>query len=519
METAQPKITELRGYMNGLLSEIDTATHQWFKDANDQLDTYMREEKTKIDDLALQYQLKVEAEEKNRFGDGFDEKGRIKVINDKWTADQRDLTGALIQQANGVIQEFSGLLNDTNEPAMEVERAAKAALDLKTVLSDKPADEGGKIAQLWKGVQAKMTELPAVGSWSSHISSMKSAMDAEVEGNGGVVPEAKNNATAFMTARMNNISDTYDGVMRTVLGKLRTYAEKVQPKFQLLKDRLHEIDNRISVMVDWDQDNKTDLEEKLSEARTLLADYKSSSTQLYKDKNKKYKGDLKAPQDFFNSKLQSPENPDLVPFDDVRRGDGERRLTYLNDATDIFEEAKNMQKKAIEKKIHEATAFLTAQRQLASELHSSIQDDLSSAEQTARVQNQALNRLRVGAAEAQLSERKLRSKIDTEATEIQNATSDAAEKLREVAVEVNAGTVRNVQHEFAVAAQSVDKEFKRLGPRRAYALNAVEDRVKDAGDTSLQPISERQQELLSAGVKVGNLQLAMEKQVKKRRIT
>jgi hypothetical protein len=390
---------------------------------------------------------------------------------------------------------------------MTVEKAAKAALDLKALLSDKTADEGGEIAQQINRVKAKMAELPELGSWLSHISSMKSSMDAEVEGTGGIVPEAKNNATAFMTARLNNISDTHDGVMRKVLGTLRTYAEKVQPKFQLLKDKLHEIDNRISVMVDWDHDNKTDLEEKLSEARTQLADYKSSSEQLYIDKNKKYKGDLKSPQVFFG------ENPDLVPFDDVRRGDGERRLAYLHDATDIFEEAKNMQKKAIEKKIHEATAFLTAQRQLASELHSSIQDDLSSAEQTARVQNQALNRLRVGAAEAQLSERKLRSKIDTEATEMQNTTADAAGKLREVAVEANAGTVRNVQHEFVVAAQSVDKEFNRLAPRRAYALNAVEDRLQDAGDTSLQPISERQQELLSTGVKVGNLQVGMEKQV------
>lgn len=502
----QPMIDDMDALVRDLTSEINQV-----KDPSEEMIARLQKllisEKGKLDALSEQYELKVEEEQKLRFGDGDEEKGRIKEINDKWTKDQRELIQILKGKADSLVKQYTTMLVDTNQPAIDVEAAAREALRLKSLLVDNSAVEGGDITKELNSVREKQSKLTTLDSWRSYIENMRHDMDAAVVGSGGVLNVSKQNAFAFMTARLNNISDRYTILMNPVLASEDKFKDTIHPNLLLLEKDLEATNSRLGELREWDRDNKTELGNKLSEARILLQGYKSASNApLYQKVGTRYLADLNAPSQYLNT------GPDLRPFAEVADGDGKRRLAYVNDAKGIFEEAKIMQKRTIEKKIREANAFLESQMEIASTLHSSIQQDLSSAEQTARVEKQSLSRTRVGAAEVALSGRKLQEKIDAEIAESQNSTGDAAGKLRQVAAEVNAGTVKNVQHEFAEAAQSVDQEFARLAPRRAYALNAVEDRLEDAADSSMQPTYGRQQELLSMGVKAGHAKSAVEKQ-------
>merc|ERR1712072_886814 len=85
------KKDDLKEERNKERAKLEEEVGGWQTSAKAQLKAYLQEEKEKLDDLAQQYELKVEEEERNRFGDGFEEPGRIKTVNDKWTADQQDL--------------------------------------------------------------------------------------------------------------------------------------------------------------------------------------------------------------------------------------------------------------------------------------------------------------------------------------------------------------------------------------------------------------------------------------------
>ena len=74
-----------------------------------------------------------------------------------------------------------------------------------------------------------------------------------------------------------------------------------------------------------------------------------------------------------------------------------------------------MQQNQLEKKIHDATTFLGSQTDVASSLHSTIREDLKSAEQTARMQLKGIKRLQKGLSDAAFSEKQLLARIATEA--------------------------------------------------------------------------------------------------------
>merc|ERR1719265_2797444 len=108
------------------------------------------------------------------------------------------------------------------------------------------------------------------------------------------------------------------------------------------------------------------MDELLKESTQLLAEYESASKLLYQRKRAKYLADIKT-----DSELLS-DGPQSQPWIDIATQDGQRRGSLITDAEAVFTEAEDMQKKELAKKVHDATAFLGSQTEVASSLHSTI---------------------------------------------------------------------------------------------------------------------------------------------------
>merc|ERR1719321_1469270 len=68
------------------------------------LKKYVNEEEARLRVFDEQYNQLAADEELLRFGDGFEDKGNIKLINEKWTKDQTDLVNNLKARVSDLTQ-------------------------------------------------------------------------------------------------------------------------------------------------------------------------------------------------------------------------------------------------------------------------------------------------------------------------------------------------------------------------------------------------------------------------------
>jgi len=488
VSVAQRMKTAIMEDNDKVTGQIDTAKKKFQRGMGATLDKYQREEEEAIDKLAEKYLSKVEEEELNRKGDGFDQKGVIKTINDKWIKDQADLVTDLKASIRDMKNEYTTTIDDMAPLMQTAGESTAAAVALKRKFVDSTSAEGGVVALLLDGLEAKVKTLPHLANITANISSMTSQLDAKVI---SMQNSGKANATKFMNDRINLIKQRYNIIMRH-LKKQETNFTKMVPMEVVSLDALLDEHNAsvIAMKKEFDENKKANFD-RLAQMEQALTSAKAASVAIRNKKAGKYRADLEAPTTFLKKGF------DKSNFEEAAKIDAKRREEYLAEAVTVMSEAEQTQKKTISRKVHDSTEFLKMQLEVAEALRAAIEKDMAGVEKSARAMRAHINRLRVQTGQAAVMEKRLRTRIDPEAEEMKNATALASEKLREVALELNAGLTENVRTQFANDAHIVDKEFAGLSPRLEHALALIKKRIEDAHDASVPILNRRIAELKS----------------------
>jgi hypothetical protein len=232
---AEPITALLHQKQGQVTAEIALEKGKFETGMGDTVDKYEREEEETIDKLSEDYLTKVQNEEFRRKGDGFENKGVIKEINDKWVSDQDELVAEMKKRIEGMTSEYTSTIDEIQPLMDKAEQSTDAALEMKEEFlpaandtgSDSDSSEesiGGIAGTLYSGLVEKEQTIPLLTNITENITAAKDEMTTYVN---STVASGVENATKYVDDRIDLIKQRYEVVMHHLKNSEDNYTQQV----------------------------------------------------------------------------------------------------------------------------------------------------------------------------------------------------------------------------------------------------------------------------------------------------